>query len=112
MVVELKKVKITKSIFNQLTGPLLDTDSNYEVLGWVFDKGKYILLYNKETNSLAKMRTFSNLRIDPDKPNQALFTISGLNTLKPFPTSQDAMKWCAQINIIQTEANLKGQLYI
>ncbi|MBB2951993.1 hypothetical protein [Sphingobacterium sp. JUb56] len=112
MVVELKKVKITKSIFNQLTGPLLDTDSKYEVLGWVFDKGKYILLYNKETNSLAKMRTFSNLSIDPKMPNCALIAVNGLNKLKSFPTGQDALNWCAKINIIQTEANLKGQLYI
>lgn len=112
MIVELKKVKITKSIFNQLTGPLLDINSNYEVLGWVFDKGKYILLYNKETNSLSKMRTFINLRIDLEIPNQALFTISGLNTFKLFASSKEALNWCAKINIIQTEANLKGQLYI
>lgn len=112
MIVELKKVKITKSILSQLTSPMFKDISNYEVLGWVFDKSKYILLYNKETKTLSKMRVLFGLRIDSHKPNQVLYTQNGLASFKAFHSNQEALNWCALINTIQSQAIIQGQLFI
>jgi len=112
MIVELKKVKITKSILSQLTSPLFNEIAKYEVLGWVFDKSKYILLYNKETKTLSKMRVLFSLRIDSQKPNQVLYMRNGLASFKAFQSNQEALNWCALINTIQSQAIIQGQLFI
>lgn len=112
MIVELKKVKITRSILSQLTSPVLTEMQNYEVLGWVFDKSKFILLYNRQTQSLSKMRVFFNLRIDNDKASQVLFTINGMASFKAFPSYSEALNWCTLINTIQSQAKIQGQLFI
>ena len=112
MIVELKKVKITKSILSQLTSPLFNEIGKYEVLGWVFHKSKYILLYNKETKTLSKMRVLFGLRVDSQKPNQVIYTQNGLSSFKAFHSNQEALNWCALINTIQSQAIIQGQLFI
>jgi len=112
MIVEIKKVKITKSILTQLTPPMLNNIAQYEVLGWVFDKSKFILLYNNEGKSLYKMRVLMNIRIDSDKPNQVSYSINGLSSFKLFQSNQEALNWCALIHTIQSQAKIQGQLYI
>ena len=112
MIVELKKVKITKSILSQLTSPIYNEISKYEVLGWVFEKSKFILLYNKDSNSLSKMRWLLNIRIDNNKPNQVLFSANGMASFKSFPTYKQALDWCALIYTIQSQAIIQGQLFI
>lgn len=68
MIVELKKVKITKSIFNQLLSPQLHAlcrNTDYKILGWIYEKGKkYILLYRTDDNSLHKLLPITNMVVD------------------------------------------------
>ncbi|MBE8712558.1 hypothetical protein [Sphingobacterium hungaricum] len=114
MVVELKKVKITKSIFNQLLSPGLSTDTlrKHQVLGWVFDKSRYILLYHPDTNSLSKFPLISNMKIDERKPNQVSFMIKGMASSVQLSGYSDSINWIVLINEIQTKAKIEGQLYI
>lgn len=112
MIVEIRKVKITRSVFNQLVSPSFENIGDYEVLGWVYEKGKFILLHCKQRGSLCKMRVLSNLRIDPDKASQVLFSLNGMASCKSFQTQDDALRWCSITNTIHSEAKLRGQLYI
>src|SRR5690606_4745446 len=112
MIVVLKKVKITTSILSQLTSPIYNEISKYELLECIFETSRFILLYNKDSNSLSKMRWLLNIRIDNHKPNQVLFNTNGLASFKSFPTYQQALDWCVLINTIQSQAIIQGQLFI
>lgn len=115
MIVELRKVKINKSIFNQLfkpSFPELLKENCYEVLGWAYDKNRYILLYFNETNSLNKMPFLSEMKIDERRPNVVYFKLLGYAGLVELPSYSDSIKWIAKLNEIQSEARIKGQIFI
>lgn len=114
MIVELKKVKITKSIFNQLVSPALSLQglNSVQVLGWVFDKNRFILLYNPETNALSRLSTISNMKIDYIKPNIVNFSVRGMTSNVQLAGMSDAHSWIARINEINSLARIDGQLFI
>ncbi|WP_312190248.1 hypothetical protein, partial [Sphingobacterium sp.] len=75
MLVEIKKVKITKSIFNQIRKidlSILNSDRDLEEniisLGWIFADHKYVLLQNKGTKDLYKWLVMQTICIDESDP--------------------------------------------
>lgn len=114
MIVELRKVKITKSIFNQLLKPIFQDlkKQDYQVLGWVFEKTRFILLYFPETNSLKKMPFISDLNIDERRPRTVSFKMQGFISLVDLSSYTEAKDWIAMINELQSTAKIKGQIFI
>ena len=115
MIVELKQVKITRSIFNQLLYPFfpdLLKDQNFKVLGWVFNKSRYILLYYPESNSLKRVPIISDLKIDETKPTRVYFKIHGQLKFVEMGGYSEAINWITKINTIDLEAKAAGQLFI
>lgn len=112
MIVELKQVKITRSIFNQLLYPFfpdLLKDQNFKVLGWVFNNSRYILLYYPESNSLKRVPVISDLKIDETKPTRVYFKIHGQLKFVEMGGYSEAINWITKINTIDLEAKVAGQ---
>lgn len=112
MIVQLKKVKITKSIFNQLLSFNPLQLENYTVLGWVFIEGKFVLLQHKEDQTLVRWKFVQDLVISSGNTKEVLFSVGGKKSFKKFLFDQDAIDYCRVVHMIQTEAKIKGQLYI
>ncbi len=115
MIVELKKIKITKSIFEQLLGPALTDVSSidkYQVLGWVYHKGRYILLYDPESKSLCRMPLISGMKIEQQRPQAVNFMQKGYACCVKLSSYNESKQWIAKIHEVQAEARLKGQAFI
>ncbi len=112
MIVELKKLKITKSIFSQLMSLNALQFENYTVLGWVFVQGRNVILQHKEDKTLVKWKIVQDLKIAEDDPKRVYCNINGKAWTRRFLFTQDATDYCRAVNIIQTEARLNGQIFI
>lgn len=112
MVVELKKVKITKSIFDQLLSPLLNDLSKYEVLGWVFHKARYILLYDPDSKSLFRMPVITDMKIEQQRPWIVNFMQKGYAASVKLSGYHESNQWITKVHEVQVEARIKGQVFI
>lgn len=119
MLVEIKKVKITKSIFNQV--PTLDLailnsdrdlEENVRPLGWIFSNQKYVLLQNKDTKDLYKWLVMQTICIDQGDPKRINYSISGRYGTRRFMFEQDATNFFRAVISFQQQAKEKGQLFI
>ncbi|TJY63805.1 hypothetical protein FAZ19_16185 [Sphingobacterium alkalisoli] len=112
---ELRKVKITKSIFNQLLAPGLASllrDDQYEVLGWVFDRIRYILIYDQETKALYRLPLIKDMKIEQQRPQIVNFNIKGYASSVQLSGYNESNRWITRVHEIQTEARVKGQIFI
>lgn len=119
MLVEIKKVKITKSIFNQIRKidlAILNSDRDLEEnilsLGWVFADQKYVLLQNKETKDLYKWLVMQTICIDQDDPKRIDYASSGRFGSRRFMSEQEATNFFKTVLSLQKDAKEKGQLFI
>lgn len=118
MIVELKKVKITKSIANQLQMASISQLNGYEVLGWYINKTKNILFYHSLTKSLAYYPYF-----DEVKPKELRYgeeikfrvevcKIRYNSILYGCDSEQESIELMKLFNLVKHNAILKGQLFI
>ena len=119
MLVEIKKVKITKSIFNQIRKidlAILNSnqylEENIISLGWVFADHKYVLLQNKENKDLYKWLVMQTICIDHDDPKRIDYSTSGRFGSRRFLSEQEATNFFRTVLAIQKDAKVKGQLFI
>jgi len=119
MLIEIKKVKITKAIFNQV--PTLDLailnhdrdlEENIVSLGWVFANQKYALLQNKDTKDLYKWLVMQTICIDQSDPKRIDYSISGRYGSRRFMFEQEATNFFRTVLALQKDAKAKGQLFI
>lgn len=115
MVVELRKLKITKGIFQQLLSPVLAsllTNESLEVIGWVHYNGRYVLLYDTENKSLFRMSLIGDMKIEQRNPRIVNFMTRGYVTSVQLSGYNESNRWITRVHEIQTEAKVKGQIFI
>lgn len=83
MEILLKKSKITASILKQTVGAFVSDLKDSNVLGWcIFNKCKYIVLYNEKNNRLTKQLYYRDVQVEVET-NQIDYGIEK-TVFKPF----------------------------
>ncbi|WP_437918565.1 hypothetical protein [Sphingobacterium sp. LRF_L2] len=115
MVVEIRKAKITKAIFNQILAPSLPDlvrNEELEVLGWVFDKTRYILLQDTGKQAVYRLPIISDMKVDFRRPDHVDFKSKGYSVAVQLSGLEECNRWITRIHEIQSEARVKGQIFI
>ena len=120
MKVELRRVKINKSIFNQIVKHNL-LNNDYKPLGWCnVDNIQYIVFYNEIENKLSKCTRFFNttikndyVQIDKHGAREKHFYVEIGNINYDFKTDLNkAQVFIENVENIIKEVKLKGQFYL
>lgn len=120
MKIEIKKCKITKTIFNQIVKHNL-FNKDFEVLGWCNSNDKmFIVFYNNKTKQLSKLERFFKIRmkedfiqIDNHGNRKKHFFVEVENITYDFKeNNQEQIKFNEYLKSIILDVQLKGQFYL
>lgn len=113
MTVEIRALKLSKTLFNQLVSPDLRTNhpGDYEVLGWVFIKERFIIVHDKRNNVLNRIRP---ILITGRLPDGCTVTYKSgkLVGSKRFQNFLEADRWMAMMRRFMAESIEKGQIFL
>lgn len=122
MEVILKKTKITTSILKQTLRSTEIELGVADVLGWcIYDKQKYIVLYNSATKTLSKFPMFKDTSVEPrykdsSTPTDFLVEIKlGGNYVSikhVFGTQEEVDEFLKNLKQVKHFAEIKGQFYV
>ena len=117
MIVEIKKTKLTKSIISQISlASCKDLESSqFEVIGWCVNKGKWIILYNPITNELRKYYFITDILRGFNEKKFYVNVKFGTLYVSVTYTSKDENEnniFFVKITAIKLAAEEKGQFFI
>lgn len=113
MTVEIRTLKLSRSLFNQLVAPDLRTSQpeDYEVLGWVFIKERFIVVHDKRSNVLNRIRPVIITGKSPDGCT-VMYKAGKLAGSLRFQNFLEADRWMAMMRRFMAESIEKGQIFL
>lgn len=113
MTVEIRSLKLSRSLFTQLVAPDLRTSQpeDYEVLGWVFIKEKFILVRDRKNSVINRVRPVVITGRLPDGCT-VTYKAGKLAGSKRFQNFLEADRWMAMMRRFMAESIEKGQIFL
>lgn len=113
MTVEIRTLKLSRSLFNQLVSPDLRTrqPEDYEVLGWVFVKEKFIVVRDRKNDVINRLRPVVITGRLSDGCT-VTYKSGKLNGSKRFQNFLEADRWMAMMRLFMAESIEKGQIFL
>lgn len=113
MTVQLRSMKVTRSLINQLCSPVLESEryDDFESIGWIFLKDKYALVLDKHKNTLHKMRPIILTGKSDNGRVVHYNSRAGTGQIR-FPNLLQAERWETTMRRLMAESLEKGQIFI
>lgn len=110
--VEIKKTKFTRAIYKQIVMAEisnLEYINRLEVIGWIYDKSRFVILLDKANGVMYKMGWYSDIHY----AQGVIFLIEN-KARKHFRArfADEAKDVCHSLIVLMNDARNKGQIFI